>query len=110
MKELLELRLERSKTSIKKYEAMARTVCRDGRVYGMLQFGGASRTFRWAGRLVQLQNAPQNHLPDLRLVRSIVKSGGCLLYTSWRASARDLCRMMCCAGRYAGHSTCAQRR
>ena len=76
MKELLELRLERSKTSIKKYEAMARTVCRDGRVYGMLQFGGASRTFRWAGRLVQLQNAPQNHLPDLRLVRSIVKSGG----------------------------------
>ena len=73
VKELLELRLELSKTSIKKYEAMARTVCRDGRVHGMLQFGGASRTFRWAGRLVQLQNVPQNHLPDLRLARDIVK-------------------------------------
>lgn len=75
VKELLELRLELSKTSIKKYEAMARTVCRDGRVHGMLQFGGASRTFRWAGRLVQLQNVPQNHLPDLRLARDIVKHG-----------------------------------
>ena len=73
VKELLELRLELSKTSIKKYEAMARTVCRDGRVHGMLQFGGASRTFRWAGCLVQLQNVPQNHLPDLRLARDIVK-------------------------------------
>ena len=73
VKELLELRLELSKTSIKKYEAMARTVCRDGRVHGMLQFGGASRTFRWAGRLVQLQNVPQNHLPDLRLARDTVK-------------------------------------
>ena len=75
VKELLELRLELSKTSIKKYEAMARTVCKDGRVHGMLQFGGASRTFRWAGRLVQLQNVPQNHLPDLRLARDIVKHG-----------------------------------
>ena len=73
VKELLELRLELSKTSIKKYEVMARTVCRDGRVHGMLQFGGASRTFRWAGCLVQLQNVPQNHLPDLRLARDIVK-------------------------------------
>ena len=75
VKELLELRLELSKTSIKKYEAMARTVCRDGRVHGTLQFGGASRTFRWAGRLVQLQNVPQNHLPDLKLARDIVKHG-----------------------------------
>ena len=75
VKELLELRLELSKTSIKKYEAMARTVCRDGRVHGTLQFGGASRTFRWAGRLVQLQNVPQNHLPDLKLARDIVKRG-----------------------------------
>ena len=75
VKELLELRLELSKTSIKKYEAMARTVCRDGRVHGTLQFGGASRTFRWAGRLVQLQNVPQNHLPDLPLARDIVKRG-----------------------------------
>ena len=75
VKELLELRLELSKTSIKKYEAMTRTVRRDGRVHGTLQFGGASRTFRWAGRLVQLQNVPQNHLPDLKLARDIVKHG-----------------------------------
>lgn len=75
VKELLELRLELSKTSIKKYEAMARTVCRDGRVHGMLQFGGASRTFRWAGRLIQLQNLVANHLPDLSLAREIVKRG-----------------------------------
>ena len=75
VKELLELRLELSKTSIKKYEAMARTVCRDGRVHGMLQFGGASRTFRWAGRLIQIQNLVANHLPDLPLARDIVRSG-----------------------------------
>ena len=73
--ELLNLRLELSKTSVKKYEAMARTVCRDGRVHGLLQFGGASRTMRWAGRLVQAQNLPQNHLPDLALAREIVKAG-----------------------------------
>ena len=75
VKELLELRMELSKTSIKKYEAMARTVCRDGRVHGMLQFGGASRTFRWSGRLVQIQNLVANHLPDLNLARDIVRSG-----------------------------------
>jgi len=73
--ELLNLRLELSKTSVKKYEAMARTVCRDGRIHGLLQFGGASRTFRWAGRLVQAQNLPQNHLPDLTLAREVVKAG-----------------------------------
>ena len=73
--ELLNLRLELSKTSVKKYEAMARTICRDGRIHGLLQFGGASRTFRWAGRLVQIQNLPQNHLPDLDLAREIVKAG-----------------------------------
>ena len=73
--ELLNLRLELSKTSVKKYEAIARTVCRDGRVRGLLQFGGASRTFRWAGRSVQIQNLPQNHLPDLSLAREIVKAG-----------------------------------
>ena len=73
--ELLNLRLELSKTSVKKYESMARTVCRDGRVHGLLQFGGASRTFRWAGRMVQVQNLPQNHLPDLDLAREIVKAG-----------------------------------
>ena len=73
--ELLNLRLELSKTSVKKYEAMARTICKDGRIHGLLQFGGASRTFRWAGRLVQIQNLPQNHQPDLDLAREIVKNG-----------------------------------
>ena len=73
--ELLNLRLELSKTSVKKYEAMARCVCRDGRVHGLLQFYGANRTGRWAGRLVQAQNLPQNHLPDLELAREIVKNG-----------------------------------
>ena len=73
--ELLNLRLELSKTSVKKYEAMARCVCKDGRVHGLLQFYGANRTGRWAGRLVQAQNLPQNHLPDLDLAREIVKTG-----------------------------------
>ena len=73
--ELLNLRLELSKTSIKKYGAMARCVCRDGRVHGLMQFYGANRTGRWAGRLVQAQNLPQNHLSDLTLARDIVKSG-----------------------------------
>ena len=73
--ELLNLRLELSKTSVKKNEAMARCVCRDGRVHGLLQFYGANRTGRWAGRLVQVQNLPQNHLPDLELAREIVKTG-----------------------------------
>ncbi|MEF9880680.1 MAG: DNA polymerase, partial [Clostridia bacterium] len=75
VKELLDLRLDLSKTSIKKYEAMARCVCRDGRVHGMLQFYGANRTGRWSGRNIQLQNLPQNYLPDLSLARDIVKAG-----------------------------------
>ena len=73
--ELLKLRLELSKTSVKKYEAMARSVCKDGRVHGTLQFYGANGSGRWSGRLVQLQNVPQNHLPDLDLAREIVKNG-----------------------------------
>ena len=73
--DLLNLRLELSKTSVKKYETIARCLCRDGRVHGLLQFYGASRTGRWAGRLVQAQNLPQNHLPDLNLAREMVKTG-----------------------------------
>ena len=73
--ELLSLRLELSKTSVKKYETIARCVCRDGRVHGMLQYYGANRTGRWAGRLLQVQNLPQNHLEDLDLAGSIVKAG-----------------------------------
>ena len=73
--ELLNLRLELSKTSVKKYEAMARCVCRDGRIHGMMQFYGASRTGRFASRILNMQNLPQNHLPDLDLAREIVKTG-----------------------------------
>lgn len=73
--EILKLRLRMSKTSVKKYEAIQRSVCSDGRVHGLLQFYGANRTGRWAGRLVQVQNLPQNHLPDLALARSLVKGG-----------------------------------
>lgn len=73
--EMLKLRLAMSKTSVKKYEAMERSVCPDGRVHGLLQFFGANRTGRWAGRLVQIHNLPQNHMEDLELARSIVKEG-----------------------------------
>lgn len=73
--EVLKLRLLMAKTSIKKYEAIKRSVCSDGRVHGLLQFYGANRTGRWAGRLVQVQNLPQNHLPDLALARDLVKQG-----------------------------------
>jgi DNA polymerase bacteriophage-type len=72
---LLQLRLQLAKTSVKKYEAIERAVCPDGRVRGLLQFYGANRTGRWAGRLVQVQNLPQNHLKDLTLARDLVKSG-----------------------------------
>jgi len=75
VEELLRLRLLMAKTSVKKYEAMERSVCSDGRVHGLLQFYGANRTGRWAGRLVQVQNLPQNHLPDLELARGLVKEG-----------------------------------
>ena len=73
VEELLKLRLLMAKTSVKKYEAMERCVCTDGRVHGLLQFYGANRTGRWAGRLVQVQNLPQNHIPDLELARNLVK-------------------------------------
>jgi len=72
---LLNLRLQLAKTSIKKYEAIERAVCPDTRVRGLLQFYGANRTGRWAGRLVQVQNLPQNHLKDLTLARNLVRYG-----------------------------------
>lgn len=71
--EVLKLRLLMAKTSVKKYEAIERSVCSDGRVHGLLQFYGANRTGRWAGRLVQVQNLPQNHISDLELARNLVK-------------------------------------
>ena len=73
--EMMKLRLAMSKTSVKKYEAMERSVCPDGRAHGLLQFYGANRTGRWAGRLVQIHNLPQNHMEDLELARSLVKEG-----------------------------------
>ena len=73
--EMLKLRLLMAKTSVKKYEAIQRSICSDGRVHGLLQFYGANRTGRWAGRLVQVQNLPQNHIPDLELARLLVKTG-----------------------------------
>ena len=75
VREMLMLRLLLGKTSVKKYEAIQRSVCSDGRVHGLLQFYGANRTGRWAGRLVQVQNLPQNHIPDLALARSLVRRG-----------------------------------
>jgi len=71
---LLQLRREMSKTSIRKYETMRKATCTDGRVHGLLQFYGANRTGRWAGRLVQVQNLPKNHLKDLDLARNLVKA------------------------------------
>lgn len=72
---VLELRQQLAKSSVKKYQTMERAVCDDGRARGMFAFYGANRTGRWAGRLIQLQNLPQNHLPDLAAARALVKSG-----------------------------------
>ena len=75
VKSVLQLRLQLSKSSVKKYTAMKNTACSDNRARGMFSFYGASRTGRWAGRNVQLQNLPQNHLPDLSEARELVKYG-----------------------------------
>lgn len=72
---MLTIRSELSKTSVSKYEAMERGLCQDGRVHNLLQFYGANRTGRWAGRLVQVQNLPQNKLKDLALARELVREG-----------------------------------
>lgn len=72
---MLRIRQEMGKTSTKKYEAMEKAACIDDRVRGLLQFYGANRTGRWAGRLVQVQNLPQNHIEDLDFARTLVKDG-----------------------------------
>lgn len=74
VKRMLEIRQELSKTSTKKYDAMETAMGKDNRVRGLLQFYGANRTGRWAGRLVQVQNLPQNHLSMLDLARNLVKN------------------------------------
>ena len=73
--EMLKLRLQMAKSSVKKYQAADRCVCSDGRAHGLFQFSGANRTQRWAGRLLQLQNLPQNHISTLDEARELVKMG-----------------------------------
>lgn len=75
LKEILRLRLLSSKASLKKYDAIARATCRDNKIRGMLQYYGASRTGRWAGRLVQLHNLKRNSIPDIGLARDLVLAG-----------------------------------
>ena len=72
---VLSLRQQLAKSSVKKYQAMETAVCSDGRARGMFQFYGANRTGRWAGRIIQMQNLPQNHLEDLSEARSLVRCG-----------------------------------
>lgn len=73
--DVLQLRQQLAKSSVKKYQAMQNAVCADGRARGMFQFYGANRSGRWAGRIIQLQNLPQNHMPDLAQARAIVRNG-----------------------------------
>ena len=73
--EVLSLRLQLAKSSVRKYQAMQNAVCADGRCHGMFMFYGANRSGRWAGRLIQLQNLPQNHMEDLEAARGLVKAG-----------------------------------
>lgn len=73
--EALKLRLQLAKSSVKKYQAMQNAICKDGRAHGMFQFYGANRSGRWAGRLIQLQNLPQNHMSDLAEARELVRTG-----------------------------------
>jgi DNA polymerase bacteriophage-type len=75
VKRVLELRQEMSKTSVKKYQAMTKALCPDNRVRGLLQYYGANRTGRWAGRLVQVQNLPRNEMQDLDIARQLVRCG-----------------------------------
>lgn len=72
---VLKLRQQLAKSSVKKYQTMQNTMCADHRARGMFRFYGANRSGRWAGRLIQLQNLPQNHMPDLREARELVKAG-----------------------------------
>lgn len=94
--EVLALRLQLAKSSVRKYEAMQNAVCADGRCHGMFQFYGANRSGRWAGRLIQLQNLPQNHMEDLEQARDLVKSGDyemlSMLYDSVPAVLSELIR------------------
>lgn len=73
--DMMKLRLQMAKSSVKKYQAAERYICEDGRAHGLFQFSGANRTQRWAGRGIQLQNLPQNHISTLDEARELVKMG-----------------------------------
>lgn len=93
---VLELRQQLAKSSVKKYQAMQNAVCEDNRARGMFQFYGANRTGRFSGRVIQLQNLPQNHIPDLKETKEIVKSGDFelmnMLYDNIPSSLSELIR------------------
>ena len=100
--EALKLRLQLAKSSVKKYQAMRNAVCRDSRARGMFQFYGANRSGRWAGRIIQLQNLPQNHMEDLEQARGLVKNGNyealSMLYDSVPNVLSELIRTAFVAG------------
>lgn len=89
VRRVLELRQMLGKTSVKKYLAMQNAECSDGRIHGMLQFYGAMRTGRWAGRIVQLQNLPRNYIEDLDLARETLKSGDLDLFETLYGDVSD---------------------
>lgn len=102
LKRVLELKLQTAMSSLKKYEAMERAMCSDGRVHGLLQFYGASRTGRWAGRVVQVQNLARNYLRDLDDARNFVKARDIdaveILYDSLNDTLKQLVRTALVAG------------
>ena len=100
--EALRLRQQLAKSSVKKYQAMQTAVCADGRARGMFQFYGANRSGRWAGRIIQLQNLPQNHMDDLEQARGLVRNGDydalAMLYDSVPNVLSELIRTAFVAG------------
>ena len=90
LKEVLVLRQQLAKSSVKKYQAMRSAVCADSRARGMFQFYGANRTGRFAGRIVQLQNLPQNHLSDLKCARDLVRKGNYMALEMLYGSVPDV--------------------
>lgn len=88
--DMLKLRLQMAKSSVKKYQAAERAACKDGRARGLFQFNGANRTGRWSGRLIQLQNLPQNHIETLDEARDLVKMGCFELLSMFYGNTPDI--------------------
>ena len=88
--DMMKLRLQMAKSSVKKYQAADRYICKDGRAHGLFQFCGANRTSRWAGRGIQLQNLPQNHITTLDEARELVKMGCFDMLESIYGNAPDI--------------------